>query len=87
MKFIFTILFVMLMSMGAFAQQQSRADRMFERGDYLGAMKLYRKELDAGTGDQERTKARVANCLFHLNDVIRAGQLYRELDPDKLGGG
>lgn len=85
MKFIFTILFVMLMSMGAFAQQQSRADRMFERGDYLGAMKLYRKELDAGTGDQERTKARVANCLFHLNDVIRAGQLYRELDPDKLG--
>lgn len=32
MKFIFTILFVMLMSMGAFAQQQSRADRMFERG-------------------------------------------------------
>lgn len=69
---------------GLSAQQQSRADRLFERGDYLGALKLYQKELENGSGDKERTGARVANCFFHLNDVVRAGQIYKDLNTDLL---
>lgn len=84
MKFMFIIGFVLFLFPAAIAQQQSRADRLFERGDYLGALKLYQKELEAGSGEKEHTKARVANCFFHLNDVVRAGQLYKELNQDLL---
>lgn len=84
MKIVYIILLVAGMFSGVSAQQQSRADRLFDRGDYLGALKLYQKELESGSGDKERTRARVANCFFHLNDVVRAGQMYKELDQDRL---
>ena len=29
------------------ATAQSRADRLFERGDYMGALKAYQKELES----------------------------------------
>lgn len=66
---------------------QSRADRVFERGNYLEALKLYQKELEAAGekgGANDRLKARIANCFFHLNDVVRAGQMYKSLDIDML---
>ena len=71
------------------ATAQSRADRLFERGDYMGALKAYQKELE-GVGDDgsERNdllKMREANCFFHLNDVVRAGQVYKTVNPNLMG--
>lgn len=79
------VIIVLLLSWEVVAGQ-SRADRLFERGDYLGALKLYQKELEnAEQGkNMDRTKARVANCFFHLNDVVRAGQVYKAIDQDIL---
>ena len=64
---------------------QGRADRLFERGDYLGALKLYQKDLEGDKANDDKLKARVANCFFHLNDVVRAGQMYKSLNQDILG--
>lgn len=68
---------------------QSRADRLFERGDYLEALKYYQRELesvgDNGSEKVDLLKMRVANCFFHLNDVVRAGQVYKTVNPDLLG--
>ena len=44
MKFIGVII-VFLLSWGVVAGQ-SRAERLFERRDYLGALKLYQKEVE-----------------------------------------
>lgn len=81
------VLVIVLLSWGV-AAGQNRAERLFERGDYLGALKLFQKEVEgaeAGT-DTDRTKARIANCFFHLNDVVRAGQMYKSLNQDILSG-
>lgn len=80
------IILVLFLWVGV-AAGQNRAERLFERGDYLGALKLYQKEVEnAAEGtDTERLKARMANCFFHLNDVVRAGQMYKGLNPDLLG--
>lgn len=68
---------------------QTRADKLFERGDYLEALKLYQKDLDNigdnGSEQGDLIKMRIANCLFHLNDVVRAGQVYKKVNPDLLG--
>lgn len=68
---------------------QSRGDKLFERGDYLGALKVYQKELEgAGDNGSEKSdllKMRMANCFFHLNDVVRAGQVYKTVNPDLMG--
>lgn len=76
-------------SITATAWGQSRADKLFERGDYLEALKFYQKELESlGNGDAGKAdvlKMRVANCFFHLNDVVRAGQVYKTVNPDLLG--
>lgn len=68
---------------------QSRADKLFDRGDYLEALKLYQKELenssDNGDEKSDLLKMKVANCFFHLNDVVRAGQMYKTVNPDLLG--
>lgn len=79
-------LVVFVLTMLGEVMGQGRADRLYERGDYLGALKLYRKDLEsAGEGENsEKLKARVANCFFRLNDVVRAGQMYKTLDQDKL---
>lgn len=86
MKFI-GVTIVFLLSWGVVAGQ-SRAERLFERGDYLGALKLYQKEVEnAGSGtNTDQIKARMANCFFHLNDVVRAGQVYKSLNQDILSG-
>lgn len=67
---------------------QSRGDKAFDRGDYLTAVKIYTKELeDLGEEDSDKKellKMRVANCFFHLNDVVRAGQIYKKVNPDLL---
>ncbi len=70
-------------------EAQTRADKLFERGDYLEALKQYQKELE-NTGEEsgekkDLLKMRVANCFFHLNDVVRAGQVYKTVNPDLLG--
>ncbi|MCM1030445.1 MAG: hypothetical protein NC410_03230 [Oscillibacter sp.] len=86
MKFIGVII-VFLLSWGVVAGQ-SRAERLFERGDYLGALKLYQKEVEnaeSGT-NTDQIKSRIANCFFHLNDVVRAGQMYKSLNQDILNG-
>ncbi len=86
MKFIGVII-VFLLSWGVVAGQ-SRAERLFERRDYLGALKLYQKEVEnaeSGT-NTDQIKARIANCFFHLNDVVRAGQMYKSLNQDILSG-
>lgn len=84
---LFGLIIVLLLSWGT-VWGQSRAERLFERGDYLGALKLYQKELENGgkdeNGNQEMVKARIANCFFHLNDVVRAGQMYKTLNQDLL---
>lgn len=71
------------------ADAQSRADRLFERGDYMGALKAYQKELedleDDGSEKGDLLKMREANCFFHLNDVVRAGQVYKTVNPDLMG--
>lgn len=71
-----------------FVVGQNRAERLFERGDYLGALKLYQKELEnpSQEGNTNQIRARMANCFFHLNDVVRAGQVYKSLNQDILGG-
>ena len=86
MKFIGVII-VFLLSWGVVAGQ-SRAERLFERRDYLGALKLYQKEVEnaeSGT-NTDQIQARIANCFFHLNDVVRAGQMYKSLNQDILSG-
>lgn len=87
MKLIITLSAFLLFSSMLWAQ--TRADRLFERGDYMEALKAYQKELET-TGNNETEKSdllkmRVANCLFHLNDVVRAGQVYRSVNPDLMG--
>lgn len=76
-------------SVTAVAWGQSRADKLFERGDYLEALKIYQKEMESlGGSESEKAdllKMRVANCFFHLNDVVRAGQVYKMVNPDLLG--
>ncbi len=76
------LLFVLSGVMG-----QGRADRLFDRGDYLGALKLYQKELENAEegANKEKIKTRIANCFFNLNDVVRAGQVYKSLNQDLLG--
>ncbi|MDR1756904.1 MAG: hypothetical protein LBR65_08125 [Culturomica sp.] len=65
---------------------QSRADKAFDRGDYLEALKLYTKELESNTAaDKDHARARVANCYFRLNDVLKAGQAYARIDENVLG--
>ncbi|MEG2340471.1 MAG: hypothetical protein RSB69_06940 [Odoribacter sp.] len=87
MKRLFFILFLLTMSIVVFPQ--SKADRFFERGEYLEALKAYQRELEgAGVEGSEKSdllKMRVANCFFHLNDVVRAGQMYKTVNPDLLG--
>ncbi len=81
------IIIVFLLSWGVVAGQ-SRAERLFERGDYLGALKLFQKEVEnaASGANTDPIKARIANCFFHLNDVVRAGQMYKSLNQDILSG-
>lgn len=81
------IIIVFLLSWGV-VTGQSRAERLFERGDYLGALKLFQKEVEnAESGaNTDPIKARIANCFFHLNDVVRAGQMYKSLNQDILSG-
>ena len=88
MRLLGILLLVVFFTPGVLAQ--TRADKLFERGDYLGALKLYQKELEnsnekEGTEKKDLLKIRVANCFFHLNDVGRAGQLYKAVNPDFLG--
>lgn len=81
------VIVVVLLSWGI-AAGQNRAERLFERGDYLGALKLFQKEAEnteAGAR-AEQLKIRMANCFFRLNDVVRSGQMYRSLNQDILGG-
>lgn len=86
MRFVFFFLFLLTLG-DVFAQ--TRADRLFERGDYLGALQLYQKEVEnIGDDKSEKShllKARVANCLFRLNNVVRAGQVYKTIDQNVLG--
>lgn len=81
------ILFLAFTFNSAFAQ--TRADRLFDRGDYLAALQLYQKELDGiGENKGEKSdllKARIANCLFRLNNVVKAGQVYKTIDQNLLG--
>ncbi len=81
------IIIVFLLSWGV-VTGQSRAERLFERGDYLGALKLFQKEVEnaASGANTDPIKARIANCFFHLNDVVRAGQMYKSLNQDILSG-
>lgn len=78
---------IALLLLWGVAEGQNRAERLFERGDYLGALKLYQKEAENGTegAKNDQIKARIANCFFHLNDVVRAGQMYKSLNQDILG--
>lgn len=87
MKSLFAILFLCLIETVVFGQ--TRADRLFERGDYMNALKAYQRDLES-VGDERSEKGdllkmRVANCFFHLNDVVRAGQVYRTVNPDLMG--
>ncbi len=81
------IIIVFLLSWGV-VTGQSKAERLFERGDYLGALKLFQKEVEnaASGANTDPIKARIANCFFHLNDVVRAGQMYKSLNQDILSG-
>lgn len=87
------LLSILLLSVVFFIPEvmaQTRADRLFERGDYLEALKSYQKELEntkeeEGAEKKDLLKMRVANCFFHLNDVVRAGQVYKTVNPDLLG--
>lgn len=87
MRWLLVILFLAFTFNGVFAQ--TRADRLFDRGDYLAALQLYQKELDGiGENKSEKSeflKARVANCLFRLNNVVKAGQVYKTIDQNLLG--
>lgn len=87
MRIFFIITFLFIMCVNAVAQ--SRADKLFDREDYLEALKLYQKDLenvgDNGSEKGDLLKMRVANCFFHLNDVVRAGQMYKTINPDLLG--
>ncbi len=86
MKKLFLILFL-LTEISALAQ--SRADRLFEKGEYMDALKAYTKDLegvkDRNDKKNDRLKARVANCYFRLNDMVRASQMYNSLDQKTLG--
>lgn len=87
MRFVLVILLIVVFEPVLFSQ--TRADKLFERGDYLEALKLYQKELENkgedGTDKEDLLKMRVANCFFHLNDVVRAGQVYKAVNPDLMG--
>ena len=84
MKKLITFLFLVVMAAGV--SGQTRADRTFDRGDYLEALKQYTKELESGnTPDKERVKARIANCYFRLNDIHKAYQAYARIDENVLG--
>lgn len=87
MRFVLVILLIVVFEPVLFSQ--TRADKLFERGDYLEALKLYQKELENkgedGTDKGDLLKMRVANCFFHLNDVVRAGQVYKAVNPDLMG--
>ncbi len=83
------IVVFLLLAFEMAVQAQSLADKLFERGDYLEALNLYQKELEK-TGDNNQTAAdliriKIANCLFFLNDVVRAGLVYKKVNPDLLG--
>lgn len=88
MKVVAVILCVLLWTADGYAQ--SRADKLFERGDYLNALSLYQKEMNALSDEDDSEQAnvlrmRVANCFFHLNDMVRAGQIYKKVNPDLMG--
>lgn len=83
------VFFLMILLFSSFfsVMGQSKADRLFERQDYYAALKLYQKQLESGDSEGlkgEKLKARVANCFFRLNDVVRAGQIYQALNQDNL---
>lgn len=84
------LLVILLVWMGCMpAAGQSKADRLFERGDYMAAMKLYRSQLegmgDTKDGKSDQLKVRLGNCFYRLNDVVRAGQMYKSVNQDLLG--
>lgn len=88
MRVVAVILCMLLWSVDGYSQ--SRADKLFERGDYLNALSLYQKEMDALSDEDDSERAnvlrmRVANCFFHLNDMVRAGQVYKKVNPDLMG--
>lgn len=89
MKLFFILFLWIAVSIPVAGQTPTRADRLYERGDYLEALKGYQKELentgDNGSEKSDLLKMRMANCFFHLNDVVRAGQMYKQVNPDLLG--
>lgn len=84
-----SIVVCLLLALEIAAQVQSRADKLFERGDYLEALNLYQKELEKVGEDKQPAgdliRIKIANCLFFLNDVVRAGLVYKKVNPDLLG--
>ncbi len=81
-----SVVFLLLLVVTTGLLGQTRADRAFDRGEYLEALKLYTKELESNaTADKDHVKARIANCYFRLNDILKAGQAYAQMDENALG--
>ena len=57
MKVVAVILCVLLWTADGYAQ--SRADKLFERGDYLNALSLYQKEMNALSDEDDSEQANV----------------------------
>jgi tetratricopeptide (TPR) repeat protein len=84
MKRILIIVFLFFCVAQAFGQ--TRADRLFDRKDYLGALRLYSKDLTAATDDtkKDHIRLRMAYSFFKLNDVKKAGEMYKKIDQSKM---
>ena len=58
------------MVQGAFAQQKTRADRFYEKGDYINAAENYKLELDKGSS--KKVLERLANSYYNVYEYKRA---------------
>ncbi len=61
---------------GAFAQRKTRADRFYEKGDYINAASNYKLELDKGSS--KRVLERLANSYYNVYEYKKAA-LYLSL--------
>ncbi|WP_179020538.1 OmpA family protein [Winogradskyella forsetii] len=76
------ILALLLVAQSSFSQQKSRADRFFEKGDYINAAKYYEEELAKST--HKKDLENIATCYYNTFQYIAASQYLRQLINGKF---
>ncbi len=81
------LLFIFVLALQAFAQKKTRADKYFEKGDFLMAASLYEKDLQKE--DKQRWIQQTAICYYNTFQYKEAGMYLKKIvngnfkEPDK----